>query len=73
MFKITNLTVPLLSEQKLENIIAKKYRVNVNDISIYRIIKKSIDARDQNNIKFIYSLFCEIKNYSIKSYDKNIR
>ena len=72
MFKITNLTIPLLSNKSLEEIIAKKYNVNIKDINIYRIIKKSIDARDQNNIKFIYSLFCEINNYEIRKHDKNI-
>lgn len=72
MYKITNLCVPLLSNFSLEEIIAKKYHLNIKDIKLYRIIKKSIDARNQNDIKFIYSLFCEIKNYKINKYDKNI-
>ena len=72
MFKITNITIPLLSNYSIEEAIAKKYHIDSKNINIFRIIKKSIDARDQNNIKFIYSLFCEIKNFKIRKNDKNI-
>ena len=72
MYKITNLSIPLLSKISIEEAISKKYHINIKNISIYRLIKKSIDARDQNNIKFIYSLFCDIKNYKINQKDKNI-
>ena len=72
MFKISNLTIHLNNEISLEEAISKKYRVNKKDVSIYRIIKKSIDARDQEDIKFIYSVYTNIKNYVIKKYDKNI-
>ena len=60
MFKITNLTIHLNNEISLEEAISKKYRVNKKDINIYRIIKKSIDARDHEDIKFIYSLYVNI-------------
>lgn len=72
MYKITNLSIPLLSNLSIEETIAKKYHINIKDIKIYRLIKKSIDARNQNDIKFIYSLYCEINNFSIRSNDKNI-
>ncbi len=72
MYKITNLTIPLLSNRSIEDVIAKKYHLNSKDIRIYRLIKKSIDARDKENIKFIYSLFCEINNYKLKPNHKNI-
>lgn len=72
MFKITNITIPLTSDFTIEDAISKKYHINKNDITIYRIIKKSIDARDQTNIKFIYSVFANIKNYAIRKHDKNI-
>ena len=72
MFKITNLSIPLESNLSIEEAISKKYHLNVKNISLYRIIKKSIDARNQNEIKFIYSVFCNIKNYTIRNHDKNI-
>lgn len=72
MYKITNIVVPLTSDLSIEDIISKKYKISKEEIKIYRIIKKSIDARDQNNIKFIYSVFAHINNYSIHKYDKNI-
>ena len=72
MYKITNLSIPLLSTISIEEAISKKYHINIKNISINRLIKKSIDARDQNNIKFIYSLFCDIKNYKINQKDKNV-
>ena len=72
MFKVSNITIPLESNLEIIDVISKKYHVNKKEINLYRIIKKSIDARDNNNIKFIYSAFVDIKNYQIKKYDKNI-
>lgn len=72
MFKITNLSIPLESNLSIEETISKKYHIDIKNISLYRIIKKSIDARNQNEIKFIYSVFCNIKNYSIRKHVKNI-
>lgn len=72
MYKITNLSIPLLSKLSIEETIAKKYHLPLKDISLYRILKKSIDARNQDDIKFIYSLLCEIKNFKIRKHDRNI-
>ena len=69
MFKITNLTIHLNNEISLEEAISKKYRVNKKDINIYRIIKKSIDARDHEDIKFIYSLYVNITLFRFLSID----
>ena len=72
MFKITNLTIPLIKEISIEEAISKKYKVNIKNIKIHRLIKKSIDARNQEDIKFIYSLYVDIKDYKIRNHDKNI-
>lgn len=35
--------------------ICKKFKIDKNKIKYFKILKKSLDARDKNNLKFIYS------------------
>ncbi len=64
MLKIRQLKVPVLddNEKFLKKVIAKKLHVNVNMINNYKIQKKSIDARDKNNVLFIYEVIVSISS-----------
>ena len=57
MIRISNINVSVLSD---ENALLKKIsriiNCNKNDIKDYKIIKKSIDARDKNNIVYNYTV-----------------
>jgi uncharacterized protein len=46
----------------LKKIAAKKIGLRENDISAFRIIKESIDARKKNNIKLIYSIMIDTES-----------
>lgn len=48
--------------------ISKKMRVDVSSIEEYKIIKKSIDARDKNNILFVYEfdVKCQREEFVLK-------
>ena len=43
-------------------VISKKLSISYDDILNYKIIKKSIDARDKNNIYYVYEIDIEVKN-----------
>lgn len=63
MIKISNVKIRSdISEDKLFAYIAKKYKINENDIIQKRIVKKSIDARNKSDIFYNYSVELECKN-----------
>ena len=63
MIKITNIRIKAdLSDDELFEKIYKKYKINKNDVTERRIIKKSIDARNKADIFYNYSVELECKN-----------
>lgn len=63
MIKITNIKIKAdLSDDELFEKIYKKYKINKNDVTEKRIIKKSIDARNKADIFYNYSVKLECKN-----------
>ena len=64
MIRIRQIKIPVLDDNKeyLLNKIANKLRINSNEIKDYKIIKKSIDARDKNNILFVYEVDISVTN-----------
>ncbi len=63
MIKITNIKIKAdLSDDELFEKIYKKYKINKNDVTERRIIKKSIDARNKADIFYNYSAELECKN-----------
>lgn len=63
MIKITNIKIKAdLSDDELFEKIYKKYKINKNDVTERRIIKKSIDARNKADIFYNYSVELECKN-----------
>ena len=63
MIKITNIKIKAdLSDDELFEKIYKKYKINKNDVTERRIIKKSIDARNKADIFYNYSVELECRN-----------
>lgn len=63
MIKIINIKIKAdLSDDELFEKIYKKYKINKNDVTERRIIKKSIDARNKADIFYNYSVELECKN-----------
>ena len=57
MLKIDNIKIyEDLTEDKLQAKIIQKYKINPQDILSFTIIKKSIDARDKNNVHYNYTI-----------------
>ena len=63
MLKIDNLKIyDDYDENEIINIALKKYKIKGEDVTNSYILKKSIDARNKNNIYYNYSLCIEVKN-----------
>ena len=52
----------LIEEDNLLEKAAKKLKIRVDEIISYKIVKKSIDARDKNNIYYVYEVDLEVIN-----------
>lgn len=53
--KTDNIKMPITAGEKEVKREAEK-RAKIKNASYFRILKKSLDARDKNNIKYIYSV-----------------
>lgn len=64
MIRIRQIKIPILEDREtyILNKIATKLKINSNKINDYKIIKKSIDARDKNNILYVYEIDISILN-----------
>ena len=63
MKKITNIKIyEDFNKKQLIEYVCKKYHINIDDIADWHIIKKSIDARNKNNIYYLYNLAINFKN-----------
>ena len=63
MLKVRQIKISVLEDNELilKKKIAKKLHILEKDIIAYKVRKKSIDARDKNNIYFIYEVELNLK------------
>ena len=64
MIKVRQIKISILKDNKeeLTKKTCKKINIKENDIISLKINKKSIDARDKNNIYFVYEVILNLKN-----------
>jgi uncharacterized FAD-dependent dehydrogenase len=57
MLKLNNLKMPLGADIKqIKKCAAQECGLNESDLQNFRISKKSVDARNKNNVHFVYSV-----------------
>lgn len=61
MLRIRQVKLPI-EDTDYKTKISKVLKVNINDIKNIKIVKKSIDARDKNNLLFVYEFDVEVSN-----------
>ena len=73
MLKIKEVKIPIKNDNKdfILKKVSKILRINTSEIIEYKILKKSIDARDKNNILYIYEFAVKTNNEK-KLINKNI-
>lgn len=60
MLRINNISMPLnTNEQQLKQKAAQKLGVKETELQNFAVSKKSVDARNKNNVHFVYSVDCE--------------
>lgn len=59
MIKLRQIKLPIDSESKLEDKISKILKTKINS---FKIVKKSLDARDKNNLLFVYEVVANVDN-----------
>ena len=62
MIRVRQVKVDILNNESLLLKIAHKLNINVSDITDYKIIKESIDARNKEKILYIYEVDICVKN-----------
>ena len=73
MFKLDNIKICKdLSDNDVFDIACKKYNINHNDVISWNIVKKSIDARNKNDVHYNYSFNISLKNKHKYKYLKSI-
>ncbi|MBQ5591101.1 MAG: hypothetical protein IIU65_05415 [Clostridia bacterium] len=72
MIKINNIKLaPNFQETDVIAALSKKLRIDKSNIIKYKILKKSVDARKENDIKFVLNLAVEVKVNEQKLIAKN--
>lgn len=61
MIRVRQVKLPIDSSD-YKNKISKILKININDIKNVKIVKKSLDARDKNNLLFVYEFDVEVSN-----------
>ena len=65
MIRVRQVKVFINDIDKLKNQIAKKLKININDIIEYNIVKESIDSRHKPDIYLVYEIDVKLKDESI--------
>ena len=62
--RIDNIVLPATAtDEDALAVSAKKAKIKISDVKAFRVIKKSIDARDKNSIKFVYNTEIDTKPF----------
>ena len=59
MYRVRQVKV-LVENNNLLEMISKKIKINVKDINNYKILKQSIDARNKNEIYYVYEVVVDV-------------
>ena len=63
MLRVRQVKISLnTSDSEFKNKIANKLKIKENEIIKFEIKKKSLDARDKNNIHYVFEFDVQIKN-----------
>ena len=73
MLRITIKIRKDLTENELKEEICDKYNMIISDIQDWKIIRKSIDARNKEDVHYVYIVDIEIKQEKKYSKMKNVQ
>ena len=64
MIRVRNIKIPVDNDnyELVLKKVSKKLKIEENSIKNIKINKKSVDARDKNNVHFVYELYITLEN-----------
>jgi len=63
-FRLTNLRVPIeTQEAELPSVVSDQIGIPASDLTIQRILRKSLDARQRHQLQFVYSLLIDAPDF----------
>lgn len=73
-YKIRNIVIPISKNPQLKQILSQKLQVSANAIKQIGILRRALDARQKNNLKFNLTLIADITdklpvNHDVQIYD----
>ena len=74
MLRLTNLSVPLdYTEESLKLILLKKLRLTPDRLLSFHISRRSVDARNKQDVHFVLSVDLKLKDeQSVLKHNKNL-
>ena len=74
MLRLTNLTVPLdYTESSLREVLLKKLKLSPDQLLSFRVSRRSVDARDRQDIRFVLSVDLSLKDeHAVMRRNKNL-
>lgn len=71
MIRVRQVKVNILDNDILSSL-CKKLKINKDEINDYKISKQSLDARNKNEIYYVYEIDCSLKNESKIKFNNDI-
>ena len=65
-YKISNLEIPIQHQKDIRELIGDALQLPADDIAEIELLRKSVDARHKNRLKFIYSAAFRLKDSAYK-------
>lgn len=74
MLRVSNIKMPVKhNENTLRGVVANLLNVNVKEFEEFEIVGQAIDARNKNNVVYVYSVDIKIKNENKYENIKNVK
>ncbi len=71
MIRIKNIKIyEDIKDSEILNYVLKNNKLNIKDVKSWNIFKKSIDARDKNNVHYVYTIDLELNGEKEKRFEK---
>lgn len=73
MIRIKNIKAPLTADlTAIKQLAAAKINISAKEITELRLIKKAVDARRKNDIHYVCTIDCQLKNEKNICFDKDV-
>ena len=54
--KLSNIKIPVGNEKNIKNLVCKQFKIRTEDLSGFRIVRQSVDARKKNNVLYNFQV-----------------